>query len=81
MAKKVRPIVSKKKDRSMSLAESVKPVEKSKTNSFDQTHVRVTTYLTRENRDTLEELKDGKQIKSFARVINVALKHFLEEHL
>ncbi len=48
---------------------------------FGETHVRMTTYVEKHLRQKMELLKDEGEIRSFARLVNVALQHFMSEHL
>ena len=49
--------------------------------SFDEKHVRVTTYLENSVREKLELLKDKGLIESYTQLINQSVKHFIAEHL
>lgn len=60
------------------MPKKVRPITKKK---FEDTHVRMTTYLKKSLRQKLEVLKDEKIIASYTRIINTALTHYLKEHL
>ena len=49
--------------------------------SFEEQHVRVTTYLENSVREKLELLKDKGLIESYTQLINQSVKHFIAEHL
>ena len=49
--------------------------------SFEEKHIRVTTYLENSVREKLELLKDKGVIGSYTELINQSVKHFIAEHL
>ena len=66
MAKKVRPIVKKKAKESK---------------SFEDKHYRLTTYLEKPVRQKMVLLKEENLIPSYKELVNVAIKHYIKEHL
>ncbi|MFW5891644.1 MAG: hypothetical protein ACOCUI_05445 [bacterium] len=49
--------------------------------SFEEKHIRVTTYLENSVREKLELLKDKGVIGSYTELINQSVKHFIADHL
>ena len=49
--------------------------------SFEEKHVRVTTYLENSVREKLELLKDKGVISSYTELINQSVKHYIAKHL
>ncbi len=49
--------------------------------SFEEKHVRVTTYLEKPVREEMELLKDKGLIDSYTQLINLSIKHFIAKHL
>jgi hypothetical protein len=49
--------------------------------SFEEKHVRVTTYLEKAVREKLELLKDKGMIESYTQIINQSVKYFIAEHI
>ena len=62
------------------MSKKVRPVVKTK-KSFEELHMRMTTYIEKPLRESLEILKKQGKIKSYSRVMNKALKHYLKEKL
>jgi hypothetical protein len=49
--------------------------------SFEEKHVRVTTYLEKPVREKLELLKNKGVIDSYTQLVNLAIKHYIAKHL
>ncbi len=49
--------------------------------SFEEKHVRVTTYLEKSVREKMELLKDKNVIESYTQLINISIKHYIAKHL
>jgi len=84
MSKKVQ-IKPKKKPRVKNKEEKDDLKEKLKNcrnkKSFEEQHVRVTTYLENSVREKLELLKDKGVISSYTELINQSVKHYIAKHL
>jgi len=84
MSKKVQ-IKPKKKPRvkNKEEKEDLKEMLKKRRNkkSFEEQHVRVTTYLENSVREKLELLKDKGVISSYTELINQSVKHYIAKHL
>lgn len=86
MPKKVK-IKSKKKPKTKNKDQEEKDDLKQKLKkrrnkkSFEEQHVRVTTYLENSVREKMELLKDKGLIESYTQLINQSVKHFIAEHL
>ena len=44
---------------------------------FHETHMRMTTYVEKPLRERMEKMKERGEIKSYARLVNKALKQYL----
>jgi hypothetical protein len=49
--------------------------------SFEDQHIRVTTYLEKPVREKMELLKDKNVIESYTQLVNLAIKHYIAKHL
>jgi len=49
--------------------------------SFEEKHVRVTTYLEKSLREKMELLKNKNMIESYTQLFNLAIKHYIAKHL
>ena len=70
---------SKAKDNDAALKEKLKKRREKK--SFDEVHIRVTTYLEKPVREKMELLKDKNVIESYTQLINLSIKHYIAKHL
>ena len=49
--------------------------------SFEERHMRMTTYIEKPLREKLELLKGDGRIKSYSKLMNKALKYYIKEKL
>lgn len=76
LKKKSKP---KDKEKEQDLKEKLKKRREKK--SFEEQHIRVTTYLERPVREKMELLKDKNVIESYTQLVNLAIKHYIAKHL
>jgi hypothetical protein len=76
---KKKSVTKDKKPEDDNLKEKLKKRRNKK--SFDEKHVRVTTYLENSVREKLELLKDKGVISSYTELINQSVKHYIAKHL
>jgi hypothetical protein len=69
----------KKEEKELNLKEKLKKRREKK--SFEEKHVRVTTYLEKSLREKMELLKDKNVIESYTQLVNLAIKHYIAKHL
>ena len=70
---------AKDKEKDLDLKEKLKKRREKK--SFEEKHVRVTTYLEKSLREKMELLKDKNVIESYTQLVNLAIKHYIAKHL
>jgi hypothetical protein len=68
-----------KNEDDLNLKEKLKKRKEKK--SFEEQHVRVTTYLENSVREKMELLKDKNVIESYTQLVNLAIKHYIAKHL
>jgi hypothetical protein len=66
-------------EKELDLKEKLKKRREKK--SFEEQHVRVTTYLENSVREKMELLKDKNVIESYTQLVNLAIKHYIAKHL
>ena len=76
---KKKTVTKEKKPENDDLKEKLKNRRNKK--SFEEKHVRVTTYLENSVREKLELLKDKGVIGSYTELINQSVKHYIAKHL
>ena len=76
---KKKTVTKEKKPEDDNLKEKLKNRRNKK--SFEEQHVRVTTYLENSVREKLELLKDKGVISSYTELINQSVKHYIAKHL
>ncbi|WP_089859258.1 hypothetical protein [Halanaerobium salsuginis] len=69
----------KEEEKELDLKEKLKKRREKK--SFEEKHVRVTTYLEKSLREKMELLKDKNVIESYTQLVNLAIKHYIAKHL
>jgi hypothetical protein len=69
----------KEEEKELNLKEKLKKRREKK--SFEEKHVRVTTYLEKSLREKMELLKDKNVIESYTQLVNLAIKHYIAKHL
>ncbi|SDC91393.1 hypothetical protein [Halanaerobium congolense] len=70
---------AKDKEKEPDLKEKLKKRRNKK--SFEEAHIRVTTYLEKSVREKMELLKDKGMIDSYTQLINLSIKHYIAKHL
>ena len=72
---------SKAKDNDEEIVLKEKLKKRREKKSFEEQHVRVTTYLEKPVREKMELLKDKNIIESYTQLVNLAIKHYIAKHL